>query len=359
MKAIERFNELVEQGVKDGAFPGANYAIIFKDKVIFGSHGYKALYPEKEENNLDTIYDMASLSKVISTTTCALKLVEEGLLRIYAPVKKYLPEFRHEGVTVWNLLTHTAGLPEGLVGAHNLTTNDDVWQKIIDTDLKYEVGSTIKYSDLGFIILGKVIESITNKKLNEFSKSEIFDKLEMIDTGYLPTDISRCAPTELREDMVFNGYLRGRVHDETAYALGGVAGHAGLFSTIKDVSKFLLMLLNDGMYKDQKFLSKATIDLLYTPQVEEKKGVIINDNKRTLGWINRGAGSSAGELTSEDTILHTGFTGTNVWVDRKNEVAFALFTNRVHPTRKNLLHMDVRVRLANFIIAHLDELRQE
>lgn len=359
MKAIDKFKQLVDLGVSEGAYPGANFAIIFKDKIIYGSHGYKSLYPEKEVNDINTIYDMASLSKVVSTTTCALKLIEEGKLRVYAPVKKYIPEFKHEGVTVWNLMTHTSGLPEGLPGSHDLTEQDNVWEKILNVDLRYETNMTIKYSDLGYITLGKVIESISGKKLNEFAKEEIFDKLNMVDTGYLPSDKMRCAPTELREDKVYNGYLRGRVHDETAFALGGVAGHAGLFSTIKDTSIFLQMLLNNGVYEGKQFLSQATIDLLYTPQVEEKVGVRINDTRRTLGWINRGAGSSAGELTSDDTILHTGFTGTNIWVDRKNEVAFAFFTNRVHPTRKNLLHMDVRARLANFVIAHKEELRNE
>ena len=195
--------------------------------------------------------------------------------------------------------------------------------------------------------------------LNEYAKEEIFDKLKMVDTTYLPVYSSRIAPTEYRDDSVYQGYVRGTVHDETSYALGGIAGHAGLFSTVKDVSNFLQMILNDGMFEGKKILSKATIDVLYTPQVEEKNGVSMVTEKRSLGWINRGPASSAGELTSAETILHTGFTGTNIWVDRKNEVAFVLLSNRVHPTRKNILHMDARARFANFIIAHLDELKQE
>lgn len=358
MKKIDEFNELIIEGINEGAFPGANYAIVFKDKVIMNSLGNKALYPSVETNNIDTIYDMASLSKVVSTTSCALKLVEQGRLRIYAPVKKYIPEFKHENVTVWNLMTHTAGLPEG-VSWKGLTDVSMLWERIFNLDLKYEVGSGIHYSDVGYILLGKVVENISGVKLNEFAKSEIFDKLEMYDTGYLPTDINRCAPTELRNDEAYQGIVRGSVHDETSYALGGVAGHAGLFSTVKDVSHFLQMFLNKGVYKENKFFSESTIDLLYTPQVEEKKGIMLNYNKRSIGWINRGAGSSAGELTSEETILHTGFTGTNIWIDRKNEVAFVLLTNRVHPSRNNHLHMDVRARLANFIIAHKEEIYNE
>lgn len=358
MKKIEEFNRLINQGIAEGAFPGANYAIVFKEKVIFGSFGNKALYPNVEANCIDTIYDMASLSKVVSTTTCALKLVEQGLLRLSAPVKKYIPEFRHDSVTVYHLMTHTSGLPEG-VSWKGIKSTEELFERIFNLELKYETGSCIHYSDVGYILVGKIVENISKRKLNDFAKSEIFDKLEMYDTGYLPTETIRCAPTELRCDEVYNGYVRGSVHDETAYALGGVAGHAGLFSTVKDVSHFLQMFLNGGVYKNEKILSKSTIDMLFTPQVEEKKGILLNYNKRSIGWINRGFGSSAGELTSEETILHTGFTGTNIWIDRKNEVAFVLLTNRVHPSRSNLLHMDVRARLANFIIANLEELKNE
>ncbi len=356
MKKIDEFNNLIKQGIDEGAFPGANYAIVFKDKTILGSFGNKSLYPSIEPNDINTVYDMASLTKVVSTTTCVLKLVEKGLLRIYAPVQKYIPEFKHSNVTVWNLLTHTSGLPEG-VSWRGLTSKEMLWERIFNLDLTFEPGTKLKYSDVGFILLGKIVENITKMKLNEFAKSEIFDKLEMKDSGYLPLDVNRCAPTELRNDEVYQGYVRGSVHDETAYALGGVAGHAGLFSTVEDISHFLQMILNNGVYKNNKYFSSSTIDLIYTPQIEETKGIQINYNKRSIGWINRGAGSSAGELTSHDTILHTGFTGTNIWIDRKNEVAFVLLTNRVHPSRSNLLHMDVRARLANFIIANLDEIK--
>lgn len=356
MKAIEAFDQLVLDSIKEGAFPGANYAIIFKDAVYMNSLGNKSLYPNVEVNSIDTLYDMASLTKIVCTTTCALKLIEEGKLRLYAPVKKYFPEFPFDNINIWNLMTHTSGLPEGVTGLKEVKCPQDVWDKILNIELKYEPGTKIHYSDIGYIVLGKVIENITKTPLNEYAKKEIFDKLKMYDTSFLPTDIKRCAPTEKRDDCFCHGIVRGVVHDETSLCLGKVAGHAGLFSTVKDVVNFLSMILNEGVFEGKKFLSAQTIDLLYTPQVEEKTGVSLEGNRRSLGWINRGSGSSAGELTSRDTILHTGFTGTNIWVDRQNEVAFVLLTNRVHPTRSNILHMDARARLANFIIAHLDEI---
>lgn len=359
MKKIDELNKLINDAIEEGAFPGANYAIIFKDKIILNSLGNKSLTPKLEKNNLDSIYDMASLTKIISTTTLALKLIENGQLRLYASVQKYLPKFKYSNVTIWNLMTHTSGLPEGVHGLYSLKTIDDVWENIYNLELKYPTNEGIHYSDVGYIILGKVIEIITKRKLNEIAKEEIFDKLNMTDTGYLPIVSDRIVPTEVRDDSLFQGVVRGVVHDETAYLLGGVAGHAGLFSTIKDVSIFLQMILNNGIYNGKQYLSKRTIDVLYTPQVEEKVGVSLINERRSLGWINRGASSSAGELTSLDTILHTGFTGTNIWVDRQNEVAFALLSNRVHPSRKNTLHMDARARIANFIIANLDDIKND
>jgi len=359
MKKIEEFNELIIKGINESVVPGANYAIVFKDKMIFGSFGKRSLYPDVEENSLDTIYDMASLTKIICTTTSALLLIERGLLRLYAPVKKYLPEFKFDNISIWNLMTHTSGLPEGISGANTLKTPDEVMEKIKNLELKYEPGTKIHYSDIGYILLGKVIESITKKRLNEFAKEEIFDKLNMKDTCFLPVFSKRIAPTEFRNDTVKQEIVRGYVHDETSYAMGGVAGHAGLFSTVSDVANFLSMLLNEGTFNGIKFLSKQTINLLYTPQVEEYHGVSKVPERRSLGFINKGPASSAGVLTSAETILHTGFTGTNIWVDRVNEVAFVLLTNRVHPTRKNILHMDLRARLANFIIANLDDLKYD
>lgn len=359
MQTIKKLKELFNIAVKDGAFPGATYGIAFPDKTYVDVVGNKALYPNIENNDVDTLYDMASLTKVICTTTCALKLIEEGKLRLYAPVTKYIPEFQHPDITVWNLMTHTSGLPEGLSKTYELKEPSEVWERIFKLELKYETGTKIHYSDVGYILMGKIIENISGLRLNEFAKKYVFDPLEMNDTGYLPTDIKRCAPTEKRDDLVYRGIVRGSVHDETAYALGGVAGHAGLFSTAKDMTHFIQMILNNGVYKGQRFLAKATIDVLYTPQVKETTGVMINKDNRSLGWINRGSASSAGEITSLNTILHTGFTGTNVWIDRDNQVGMVILSNRVHPTRNNGLHMDFRPRAANFLIAHIHEIKEE
>ena len=358
MKTVNGLNNLIQEFIEDGAFPGANYVLVVGDKSYYGSLGKKALFPNVEDNDIDTLYDMASVSKVVSTTTCILKLMEAGKIRLYSKVSSYLPRFKHENITVFNLLTHTSGMQEGISNCTTATSKEEVLDRLYSYDLKYEVSKHIIYSDLNYIMLGEIVETITGKSLDEYAKEVVFDPLEMYDTGYKPIDKLRCAPTEDRNDETYRGIVRGDVHDETAYACGGVAGHAGVFSTVKDLEHFIRMILNKGTYNGKRILSDVVIDRLFVPQVSEEHDLIEHNNRRGLGWIVNSQCSSAGDFTSyDDTILHTGFTGTNIWIDRKNNVGFSLLTNRVHPTRKNVKMIDVRPKLANYIMAHLEELK--
>lgn len=355
---IEGLEKIINQAVSEKAFPGACYALVTKNKSFFGCVGNKSLLPVVEKNQIDTIYDLASMSKVISTTTCAMILVERGVIRLFDKVQRYIPEYRHEKVTIYDLMTHTSGMKPYLSNVHKLKNAQEVWDNIINLDLEYETGSKIVYSCLNYIILGKIIERTSKMGLDEFAKKEIFEPLEMTDTSYNPKDIMRCAPTELRNDELFKGILQGRVHDETAYLLNGISGNAGVFSTVKDLSHFIEMVLNDGVYHGKRILSKATIDLFFTPQVEEKQGVYLVRERRSIGWIVKGMASSAGELTSAKTILHTGFTGTNIWIDYDNQIGFCLLSNRVHPSRDSNLHIEYRAKIANYLIAHIAELNE-
>jgi beta-lactamase len=357
MKELQELTKLIEEEIKNGAFPGANYAIVTPQRTYLGTVGNKSLIPSIQKNTIDTIYDMASLSKVLATTTCIFKLMEEGKIRTASKVQTYLPQFAYKHVTIWHLLTHTSGLPEGISGLLTMKSAKDVYKKIFSTPLVYETGMQIKYSDLGYVLLGLIIEKIENRPLDEVIKEKIFLPLDMIDTTYNPKDLNRCAPTELRNDDLYQGILQGSVHDEMAFLLNGVAGHAGVFSTVKDVSHFITMILNNGKYNDQQILSPTTIDLMFTPQVHEKSGVICKETIRGLGWLIGGFASSSGDLTSNQTIHHTGFTGTSIFIDRSNEIGFCLLTNRVHPTRNTSGHIEARGKIANYIMANYQKFK--
>jgi len=349
---LNGLNELIQEAIDDGAMPGANYCLVSDYGVEFNSLGKKALVPEVEENDIDTLYDMASCSKVISTTTCIFKLLEQGKLRLYDSVKTYVPRFRYPNITIWDLMTHSSGLPADVIRSNRIKSREEALDKIFDSVLTYEKNTKIVYSDIGFILLGLVIESVSKMKLEEYAEKYVFGPLEMTSTGYNPSDIKRCAPTEIRKDEVYDGVLRGKVHDEKGYILGGVAGHAGLFSTVKDLSHFIQMILNGGVYNGKRILSQASIDLMFTPQVRMINGVSLDYNQRGLGWIVKGDFCSAGDLASPETIYQTGYTGTNIFIDRINRVGFTMLTNRVHPTRENVKVIPFRAKLGNYIIAN-------
>ncbi len=351
----QELDTLMEDAVKEGVFPGASVVIVSKDGTYLKSYGNKRLVPKLEKNNLDTLYDMASCTKVICTTTAIFLLMERGLVRLYDQVNKYVPEFKYDGIKVFDLLTHSSGLYADVSRANRIKSNEELMDRIFSMDLKYETGTDIVYSDLGFILLGKIIEKISDKSLDAFVKENIFDKLDMHNSGYNPRNKEKCAPTEDRNDEVYQGILQGDVHDEKAYIMNGVAGHAGLFSCVKDLEKFIKMILNDGMHNGQRFLSKASIDLMFRPMVRVEKKVSLDYDQRGLGWIVRGDYPSCGDLASLETIYHTGFTGTNIVIDRINNVGFAILSNRVHPTRNNQKIIAWRGKVGNFIIANFGE----
>lgn len=349
---INGLNKLIENAVENGVFPGATYSLIVNKDKYFGFKGYKSLIPEKEDASLDTIYDMASCTKVVATTTAILLLMERGLLRLYDSVSTYLSDFKHNDVTIMHLLTHTSGLIADLPNMKDLSSREEVISKIYALELIYRPGEKIVYSDIGFVLLGLIVEKISSMSLDKFTKENIFNKLEMYDTSFVPSYSNRIAPTEKRDDNVVRGLVRGKVHDETAYAMNGIAGHAGLFSTSKDISNFMEMILNDGIYNGKSFLSKRTIDLLFEVKVIEKDGILTTSNKRGIGWILKGSYPSSGDLVSNNTIMHTGFTGTNIFIDRTNKIAFCMLSNRVHPTRNNTKIISFRGKIGNYIMSN-------
>jgi len=344
--------EVMNKGLEDSVFPGAVLLIEQRGKVIyrkpFGRFTYDKISPKMTE---DAIFDLASVSKVVGTTTAAMMLCDEGKLDLDEKVTAYLPEFGNHGkenITVRNLLMHNAGFVPWKPFYKKYKTAEEVIDDIMNTELEYKTGTETKYSDLGMITLQKVIEKISGKTLDKFLYERLFKPLGMTRTMYNPPPKYwyYCVPTE-KDDYWRNMTMKGKVHDETAYLLNGVAGHAGLFSTADDIAKFMYMLLNGGKYGDKKFLEKSTIENWTTRQSSQ--------SSRGLGWDTKSEGfSSAGEKFSVHSFGHTGFTGTSVWADKDRDLFVVLLTNRVYPTRKNRKIIKFRPKLHNAVIDATD-----
>ena len=349
------FNEVekvVNDAIKDSAFPGAA-VLISKDGTIyfykaFGNYTY---HKDSKEVTINTIYDLASLTKVLATTTAAMICIDRNLFKLDDKVSKYIPEFssnKKENVTIKNLLLHNSGLPAWKKFWGVYDNPEDILNTIYNSELEYETGTKTIYSDLGLITLGKIIEKVSGKSLSDFCKEEIFVPLEMNDTYFNPPDSLkyRIAPTE------FDNYWRkrllvGEVHDETSALLKGVAGHAGLFSTAEDIHNLLIILLNKGKYKEKQIIKSSTIEL-FTKKYD--------NSSRALGWdIKSPEGSSSGKYFSESSFGHTGFTGTSAWVDPVKKIAVVFLTNRVYPTRENRKIIRVRPELHDAVIKAFQE----
>lgn len=343
--------EILQQGVEQEHFPGAGYAIVYIDGTIVSNFvGYKQTHPTKIENTGNEIYDCASLTKVISTTTMVFKLIEEGRIGLSTKLYTVLPRFKHKEIEICHLLTHTSGLPADIPHAKTLRSREHVENKVYQFDLIHPVGKKIVYSDIGYILLGFMIEEVTGTSLSNYAKKVVFEPLRMKDTSYHP-DPNRCAPTEFRNDDVHQGLLCGQVHDEKSFALGGESGHAGMFSTVQDIAKFILSFLrNDGTV-----LLPETVDMLFPLRAEdisERGSVLV----RSYGWNKPTKGGTAGDNVSfQDTILHTGFTGCNVWIERDKGVGFVMLSNAVHPKRELNKIIRYRNTIGNIIIPKKEE----
>lgn len=348
---IKEIKNLLNEGVKNDGFPGASFAVVFKNGLVLEDFvGYKALYPTKIKNRGNEIYDVASLTKVISTTTMIMKLIEEDRLTLDTKIKDILPEFTHDEIMIHHCLTHSSGLPADIPKAYTLKNKKDVEKNVYGAKLINTVGEKIVYSDIGFILLGFVIEKIAQKPLNVFAEEVIFKPLGMINTSYRP-DSSRCAPTEYREDDIYTGYLQGKVHDEKSYALGGLSGHAGLFSTVQDISKLIISYLNN----DEKVLKSETVDSMFVLRKKMERENLV-PLVRTYGWDKPTIGGTAGDnVNFENTIVHTGFTGCNMWIDRSQGIGFVMLSNAVHPKRGHNGIIKYRNRIGNIIISKKEE----
>lgn len=341
---LANIDRVVERGIKAGGYPGAAVVVGRKGAAVwekgFGRLGWTV---ESGAVSAETIYDLASLTKVVGTTTAVMVLFDEGKLHLDDPVSRFIPEFTgggKENVTIRMLLEHRSGLPAGRDLWRLAHTPEEARATVISTPLVAAPGQTYEYSDLGADMLGFIVEAVAGESLDAFLQRRVFTPLGMSDTHFRP-DASirgRIAPTEITPPR---GYpLRGEVHDENAYALGGVAGHAGLFSTVSDLSIFAQMLLNGGVYDDVRIVSDSTVQL-FTRRAA---------GTRALGWDTCAGAFGCGQYLGANAYGHTGYTGTSLWIDPDREMFVVLLTNRVHAARARRpakVISDVRADLAD------------
>jgi beta-N-acetylhexosaminidase len=349
--------DVIEAAIKDKAFPGATLAVGYRGKVSLHAFG-KQTYEAKSPNiAIDTMYDIASLTKVVTTTTIVAKLAEGDFpvrLDLDANVERYLPEWangpqpewRHR-VTVRHLLTHTSGLPPFKEYWRTSKSKQDTLDKIFVEPLDYEPGTKEVYSDLGIILMAEIIERLTGQKLDTLAREYIFLPLTMSNSMFKPPKKlwPEIAPTEI-DNQYRHRLIQGEVHDENAAAIGGVSGHAGVFSTAPDLAAFCQMLLNGGVYAHQRILRRATISEFTEPQQ-------LSGGTRTLGWAVPTEGGSSGHFMGPHTFGHTGFTGTSIWIDPDRQLFVVFLTNRVYPTRENQKLAKVRPALHDVVMESL------
>ncbi|MFY9610169.1 MAG: exo-beta-N-acetylmuramidase NamZ domain-containing protein [Blastocatellia bacterium] len=346
--------------------PGAVVLVACKGRIVYRkAFGDRALQPKREPMTVDTIFDLASLTKVVATASSIMILVEQGKVSLADPVALYIPEFGKFGkdrITVEQLMTHRAGLPPDNEIADYVGKTLDPLEQIYELRPSYEPGTRFVYSDVGFIVAAEIVRRLAVKRFDEFARENIFAPLGMTDTFFsnVPEhyrnrfqhpdttwkDIeklrkairhfdSRVAPTETREGR----WMRGEVHDPRAFEMGGVAGHAGLFSTADDLAIFCQMILNKGEYNGRRILAPYTVARMISAHS------LPTSQMRGIGWdVNTAFSSNRGDLFPVGTFGHTGFTGTSIWIDPVSETFVVLLTNRVHPNGKG----DV-TRLRSFV----------
>ena len=350
-KRLERIDACVESSLKRGDCPGAVVLVAQGNDVIYRkAFGRLALHPEEKPLDEQAVYDLASLTKPIATATSIWLLVEQGKLRPTDKVAKYWPEFgenKKNEVTIEHLLLHTSGLTADNALADYKEGKQKALAKIAALPLESLPGARFHYSDVGYIVLGELIERISGESIDAFSRKHIFEPLKMSSTGYLPKGRikERCAPTAKRE----GNWLVGDVHDPRAALLGGVAGHAGLFGSADDLARFARMLLQGGELDGVRVLAPLTVRRMTEP-------VSVPGGYRSRGWdVDTAFSSPRGDLFARGQGYgHTGFTGTSIWIDPESRTTIIILTNRVHISEKISLSR-LRSEVANVVASALTD----
>ncbi|QDI93143.1 serine hydrolase [Salicibibacter halophilus] len=357
---LNDIDDLIQQGIDDRVTPGA-VVLTAKNGMIAkeDAYGEVARYLDDdftEMNNpvdmqTDTIFDVASITKVF-TAISAMQLYENGEFDLDDQVANYIPEF-NEGdkseITIRHLITHTSGFEDWVPLYTEADSREEAYDIVFSSELTHEPGSDYVYSDLNMISLAAVIEQITGERLDEYIEKNITEPLGMDDTMFNPPESlqERTAATEYQPD-VERGLVWGEVHDENAWVMDGVSGHAGLFSTARDLAVFAQTFLNEGEYGEERILQPETVEKIGTNQLPDSL-----DDTHGLGWELDQAWYM-GDLSESETIGHTGFTGTSVVINPNEQMMAILLTNRVHPTRKGASPNEIREHVADQTAAAID-----
>ncbi len=329
---LDRIDAAVEAAIQRGDCPGAVVVVVHRDAVVFRkAYGLRAKVPEPVPMTADTVFDMASLTKPVATATSLMVLIERGKLRLSDKVAKHWPAFAANGkgdVTVEHCLLHVSGLTADNSLKDYAGTREEMLRRVAGLPLEAPPGTRFRYSDVGFIVLGELVGRVGGKRVDEFAAENVFKPLKMADTGFKPSGdlLKRVAPTGVRDGKP----IVGEVHDPRAYALGGVAGHAGLFGTADDLARYCRMLLRGGELDGARVLSPLAVKLFTEPRPVPPAGL------RSRGWdVDTSYSAPRGELfPAGDGFGHTGFTGTSVWVDPPSRTAVIILTSRLHPDEK-------------------------
>ncbi|HEX4122180.1 MAG TPA: exo-beta-N-acetylmuramidase NamZ domain-containing protein [Verrucomicrobiae bacterium] len=325
---LRQLDVAIDSAIADGKLPGAVVWIEHGTNVYWKAYGERSLVPTEETMTRDTIFDLASLTKVIATAPAIMMLVERGQVKLDETAHTYIPEFTGGGkekITIRQLLTHTSGLTEDVSSHTKWHGTETAIQMASATKLRAPPGTEFRYSDINFFLLGEIVHRVSGMPLNEFCAKEIYGPLKMIDTRFLPpeSEIPRIAPTQMTDGVM----LRGVVHDPTSRYMGGVAGHAGLFSTAPDLARFARMMLNMGELDGVRIMKPETVKMMTSVQTPPDM-----DHRRGFGWdIDTGFSSPRGEHFPLGSYGHTGFTGNSFWIDPYSKTFVIFLSNRVHP----------------------------
>ena len=327
---LDLIGPMVEGERAAGQFAGCVVAIGRGGKLaMLEAYGHRQLEPAQQEMTVDTVFDMASLTKPVAAGTSIMKLCEQGGLSLEDLARTRLPGLVGEGsetITIEHLLTHHAGyVPDNSLEDYKHGV-DEAWRRLLTLKTQTPPGTRFKYSDVGFELLGKIVEEVSGRPLDQFAREEVFEPIGMADTGYLPDEArrSRAAASEPRDGVM----LVGEVHDPRAALLGGVAGHAGLFSTAKDMARYATMMLGGGQIGGVRVLDEETVD-------EMTRARDVSGQRRAAGWDAQSAYSSnRGKLLSDRAFGHGGFTGTAMWIDPELDLFVIVLSNRLHPDGK-------------------------